>query len=1014
MSSFAERFAHLTPLQRAYLALEQAQSRLEALERARHEPIAIVGIGCRFPGGHGPEQFWRVLRDGMDMVTAAPADRWDSAVVEQTLHGLNPAALTVQAGFLKPVDRFDAAFFGISPREASSMDPQQRLLLEVVWEALEDAGLAADQLAGSQTGVFVGVHSHSSDYYWMQAGRAAHVDAFTATGTAHSVVAGRVSYLLDLHGPSVALDTACSSSLVAVDLACQSLRSAECDLAFAGGVNVRLSPEFLFATAQMGTASPSGRCRAFDAAADGIVFGEGCGIVVLKRLSDAVRDGDAIWALVRGSAVNQDGRSAGQTAPNGLAQQAVIRQALEKAGVTAGEIGFIEAHGTGTPLGDPIEVEALADVFGAGRAAGAACAIGSVKTNIGHLEGAAGIAGLIKAVLALHHGAIPPSLHLSQLNPQIALNGAPLVFPTALQPWPAGSQRRYAGVSSFGWSGTNAHIVLEEAPIPPAGAEPMPERDAAFFLPLSARSPKALPALAAAYRHLLASEVAVGDICYSAAARRTHHNYRVAFVGGSRDDLLAQLDKYLVSSESNDPSNAPAAPGKLAFVFPGQGGQWAGMGRGLLARVPVFREALVACDQALRPYLGQDLLALLADPQAGWLAEIDQLQPMLFALQVALAALWQSWGLRPDAVVGHSLGEIAAAHVAGALSLPEAARVICERSRLLRRVQGQGAMVLVELPAAAAEAAIAAVADQVALAAVNGPRSSVLAGGRAALEGVVAGLEAQGVFCRWVKVEVAAHSPQVDPLQAELLAALAGLEPSEPAIRFYSTVTPEGGLARLDGAYWTCNLRAPVRFYEAIERLAADGHTVFLELSPHPVLRQSIEETLRHAGQAGVAITSLRREEDETLALYEAAGALFTHGQPVNWEHICAGGRFVPVPTYPWQRERFWFAAAAPQSNRAAQLPPAPALEGSDPWLGRRLVSPLKEVQFETRLRADRPSYLSDHRLNETVVVPGAWYAAAGLAAARQVLGPGPHQLEHVFFPQALTLADGVERSFTP
>ncbi|MCC7362009.1 MAG: acyltransferase domain-containing protein, partial [Anaerolineales bacterium] len=597
MSSFAERFAHLPPLQRAYLALEQAQSRVEALEQAAREPIAIVGLGCRFPGGDGPDEFWRVLRDGLDMVTPVPPDRWDSAAVEQTLHGLNPAAQTVQAAFLKPVDQFDAAFFGISPREAAGMDPQQRLLLEVVWEALDNAGLVADQLAGSHTGVFVGVHSQSSDYYWMQAAGAAHVDAFTATGTAHSVVAGRISYLLDWHGPSVALDTACSSSLVAVDLACQSLRGGECDLAFAGGVNLRLSPEFLFATVQMGTASPTGRCRAFDAAADGIVFGEGCGLVVLKRLRDAVRAGDAIWALVLGSAVNHDGRSAGLAAPNGLAQQAVIRQALQKAGVSPSELGFVEAHGTGTPLGDPIEIEALAEVLGAGRAPGVVCAVGSVKTNIGHLEGAAGIAGLIKAVLALHHGAIPPSLHLNQLNPHLALHGAPLVFPTTLQPWPAGPQPRYAGVSSFGWSGTNAHIVLSESPAPPARVEPRPERDPVSILPLSARSPAALSPLAAAHRSRLASGAAVADLCYSAGARRTHHDHRVAFVGGSPDALIAQLDQYLAAGEPRPESGVPRGHRpKLAFVFPGQGGQWAGMGRGLLAREPAFRAALAACD----------------------------------------------------------------------------------------------------------------------------------------------------------------------------------------------------------------------------------------------------------------------------------------------------------------------------------------------------------------------------------------------------------------------------------
>ncbi|MEK7326261.1 MAG: beta-ketoacyl synthase N-terminal-like domain-containing protein, partial [Chloroflexota bacterium] len=548
-----------TQLRRALAAIKELRAKLESVERARTEPIAIVGLGCRFPGANSPEAFWQLLQNGVDAIAEVPADRWDV----DALFDPDPTApgkiSTRWGGFLKDVDQFDPHFFGISPREAAYMDPQQRLLLEVAWEALEDAGQTKEGLAGSRTGVFVGIHSHSADYCLLQFADPARMDFYTGTGTAHNVVSGRLSYLFDLQGPNVAVDTACSSSLVALHLAVQSLRNGECGLALAGGINLILSPEFTIAASRMHMLAPDGRCKAFDAGADGFVRGEGCGVVVLKRLSDALADGDNILAVIRGTATNQDGHTNGLTAPNGLSQQAVIRRALENAGVAASQISYVEAHGTGTPLGDPIEVEALAEVIGQPRPDGNVCALGSVKTNVGHLEGAAGIAGLIKVVLALQNEAIPPHLHFKELNPHIALANTPFVIPVEGRAWPASGEQRYAGLSSFGWSGTNAHVVVEEAPRPQLVRSGDFSRQAttevvttvvttnkAYLLPFSAHSPEALKAMARAYHDLLFTDnCSLHDLCYTASLRRTHHEYRLAVAGRSRAELVEQIDAFL-------------------------------------------------------------------------------------------------------------------------------------------------------------------------------------------------------------------------------------------------------------------------------------------------------------------------------------------------------------------------------------------------------------------------------------------------------------------------------------
>ncbi|HET7749013.1 MAG TPA: type I polyketide synthase, partial [Terriglobales bacterium] len=658
---------------------------------------------------------------------------------------------TRSGGFLEGVDLFDAEFFGIAPREAIGMDPQHRLLLEVAWEALECAGQAPSKLAGSQTGVFVGISTN--DYAALRSDPV-DIDPYTGTGNAFSVATGRISYLLGLHGPNVALDTACSSSLVAVHLACRSLRNRECSLALAGGVNLILSPDTTIYFCRMHAMAPDGRCKTFDAAADGYVRGEGCGVVVLKRLSDAQHDRDRILAVIRGSAINHDGRSNGLTAPNGSAQEAVIRCALQNAGVLAHQVGYVEAHGTGTPLGDTIELQALAATMNEGRAAQQSLVVGSVKTNFGHLEAAAGIAGLIKTVLALQHGEIPAHLHFHAPNSHSTWNELRLDVRSQTTPWPAGYVERLAGVSSFGISGTNAHVILAQAPDVTQGREP--DAGPPYLLPLSARHPGALRELARAYREASGQE-RLYDVCYTAALRRSHYEHRLALLAGSAAELDARLAAFLQEESAPGLWTGVALPTerrKLVFVFPGQGGQWPRMGRQLLASESAFRAAIEECDRAMRPFVDWSLLDALAAEQWG---RIDVTQPAIFAIQMGLAALWRAWGIVPDAVVGHSMGEVAAACVAGVLSLKDAARIICRRSLLLRQVSGCGAMAAAELSLAEAQARLAGCEGQVSVAVSNSPRSTVLSGDVAALEQLLKRFEGEGIFCRWVKVDVASH-----------------------------------------------------------------------------------------------------------------------------------------------------------------------------------------------------------------------------------------------------------------
>jgi acyl transferase domain-containing protein/thioesterase domain-containing protein len=938
-------------LREAVIALKELRTERDALARARTEPIAIVGMACRFPGGAvTPDDFWRLLEGGEDAVAEVPAGRW--RLDPDGVSPSDPASRAVRWGaFLEDVDLFDAHFFGITPREATSLDPQQRLLLEVAWEALESGGQVPDRLSGTRTGVFLGINTN--DYALLcGAFEPGKQDIYAVTGNGHCFPAGRLSYTLGLEGPSMTVDTACSSSLVAVHLACQSLRSWESSLALAGGVSLMLSPAIAQLISTTGALSPDGRCKTFDAEANGFVRGEGCGVVALKRLSDAQSDGDPILAVIRGSAVNQDGRSTGLTAPSVLAQQAMLRQALESARVAPSEIGYVETHGTGTSLGDPIEVEALAQVLGKPREDGSTCALGALKTRIGHLEAAAGVAGLIKAVMVLQRQAIPANLHFTALNPRIDLEGTSLVIPTRKVAWESPGKGRIAGVSAFGMSGSNAHIVLEEAP--PAAAPAPDDEHAVELLPLSARSAEALFCLARDYAGFLSrppagAPEALKDIVYTAGSRRSHHGHRLAVVGSSRSELVASLQAF-VNGEAHPGAvhgkTEPGARQKVIFVFSGQGSQWVGMGRELLAQDAGFRASIEACDALVQERAGWSLLAQLAAPEeASRLHETEVAQPAIFAVQVAVAALLRRWGVTPSAVVGHSVGEIAAAHVAGALSLEDAVRLVVTRGRIMQRAAGLGKMATVALSAEEATRVIEAAGDRLAVAAINDPRSVVLAGEADALAVVLARLQRDRVPCRLLRVDHAFHSPQTAPFQRELERALTGLAPRRAALAMYSTVTGAriAGEA-LDAAYWAKNIREPVLFSRAVDAAIADGHQLYIEIGPHPTLSANVEQNLLERRADGHAVFSLQRGREERRCMLRSLGALYAHGHAVEWKHVYpAGGRCVSLPAYPWQRERYWAAGSDQAAPRARPAPRTGGGATEAPFLEQLTAAPALE-----------------------------------------------------------------------
>ena len=977
------------------LALMAKQARAQTAAIARAEPIAIVGMGCRFPGGaDSPEKFWEIVRNGVDTVNEIPRSRWDLEGHYDADPSTPGKSSIRHAALLDQIDGFDAAFFGILPREAARMDPQQRIFLEVAIDAFDHAGLSRERLAASRTGVFVA--AYHTDYAQMQYADPEWIDPRTLTGILQSVIPNRLSYWLDLRGPSVTLDSACSSSLVAVHLACQSLRWGETDIGLAGGVNVMASPELMVPMSKVGFTSIGGRCRTFDASADGFVRGEGCGVVVLKRLSDAVAAGDRILSVIRSSVVNQDGHSTVMAAPNGLAQRALVREALQNARIEPARVGFVEAHGTATPLGDPIEVEALADTIGAARPDGGVCYLGSAKANVGHLEAAAGVVGLIKATLVLQHGEIPPQVHFKRLNPHLALDGTCLRVAQTRQPWPAMKLPRVAGVSSFGVGGTNAHVILEEAPVLPKVADEAegaaPPVTGPWVLPLAAQNNAALRNLAERWIEFLpATDAPLGALCTAAGEHRSQYDYRLGVVGSTVGELQERLRMFLDGTPSPGVAtghrSASGRP-RLAFVFSGQGPQWYAMGRELAASEPVFKATLTEIDAQFKRHATWSLVdELAASEQSSRLGETEIAQPAIFAIQVALAALWKSWGIEPDGVIGHSIGELAALHVAGVLSLEEAVRIVCQRGRLMQRATGTGAMAAVGLDAADAETLVRRYGSALSVAAVNSPRGAVLSGTKDALQAALKELEGRGVSQRALPVNYAFHSAQMQTLANEFMTAIGRVASEEPRTPVYSTVTGGAGDGvSFDTAYFGRNVRDTVRFAAAIDAMLDDGFTNFLEIGPHPVLGASIAECAGSKEETVTLLTSLRRGRPERETVLQAAAGIFGSVRAPRWEELNrASAAMVVLPSYPWQRERHWLREPPVSAPRAAAGGSRRAPAVVPELLGQRVPAAALSI-FSASWPHQAPKWLADHRVAGRLLMPAAGLLEALRAGACEAL----------------------------
>lgn len=1003
------------------------------------DAVAVVSMACRFPGAEDPQALWRLLDSGVDALSDAPDGRWDT----EALHDPDPEAVgkaySLRGGFVTGIDRFDAEFFGIPPQEAAAMDPQQRLLLQTAWETLERAGIPPASLNGSSTGVYVGLYGSG----YLGAARMEQLDGYVGTGTSTAVASGRIAYQLGLRGPALTVDTACSSSLVALHLAARALLDGSCDLALAGGATLMVSPRGHVEFSRLGGLSASGQCRPFAQDADGVVWGEGCGLVLLKRLGDARRDGDRVLAVIKGSAVNQDGRSQGLSAPSGPAQERVVRAALDAAGLLPGDLDHVEAHGTGTALGDPIEGRALARVFGPGRPADRPLVVGSLKSHIGHAQAAAGIGGVIKAVLSLQHERLPASLHAETPTEQIDWVAGGLELCSRPRPWPRGARTRRAGVSAFGISGTNAHVILEEAPDAPApygddsqalapapygddtaaatpsydsgnsgdscdsGDDPQsPEPPSVALFPLSART---MPALRGQAERLLDALTADPRLPLPAIARtlahhRTHFEQRAVVVARRREELLSGLRALADGQPAPELVDAPRQPlarGKVAFVFPGQGSQWTGMARDLLDRSPLFADEIDRCDAALRPHTGWSVLSVLrGDAGAPSPDRVDVVQPALFAVMVSLAAVWRARGVRPDAVVGHSQGEAAAACVAGAIGLNDAAAVVALRARALTSLAGTGGMAVVTLPQADVEKRLAEWDGRLSVAAVNSGTSTVVAGDTEPLDALLAGLERERVFVRRLAVDYASHSAQVEPVRASLLGDLEGITTHPTTVAWYSTVlagpVPD---EPLEADYWYRNLREPVRYARTVARMAADGYRHFVELSPHPALVTATRAVAEETGRDVLAVGSLLRDEDGPACLDRAAAELHAAGGEVDWRRLVPGGAPVDLPTYAWDARRHWTEAApsGPAGRRGTPLVDVHVESSDEP--DRHLFDTLVD------LRDPRFAYLTGHQVAGTVRLPAAAFLEMALEAASSLQQTAEVQLSDVVFEEPLPLA---------
>ncbi|MEU5429762.1 SDR family NAD(P)-dependent oxidoreductase [Streptomyces olivoreticuli] len=981
--------------------LGQTRRRLREVEERHQEPIAIVSMACRFPGGTGsPEALWELIAEGGDAIGPFPANRgWDL----ESLYHPDPehtgTSYVRHGGFLHDAPGFDASFFGISPREALAMDPQQRVLMETAWQLLERAGIDPAALKLTPTGVYVG--AGVPGFGGGHADRT--VEGHLLTGNALSVLSGRISFTLGLEGPAVSVDTACSSSLVAMHLAAQALRQGECNLALAGGVTVMSTPGMFTEFSRQRGLSPDGRCKPFAAAADGTGFSEGVGLILLERLSDARDNGHKVLALLRGSAVNQDGASNGLTAPNGPAQESVIRAALANAGLGAAEVDAVEAHGTGTRLGDPIEAGALLATYGRDRDEDRPLWLGSVKSNIGHPQGAAGVAGVIKMVMALQRELLPATLYADEPTPHVDWSSGSVRLLTEPVPWSRSERPRRAGVSAFGMSGTNAHVILEEAPGETAeapGSEPAPERGAGALMPwvVSARGAEALRAQAGALAEWVATDsrrASPVEVGWSLATTRSVFEHRAVIVGHDHEELLAGLGALASGEASPDVVSGVASavgPGPV-LVFPGQGSQWVGMGARLLDESAVFAARIAECERALSSHVGWSLTEVLRG-DGSELSRVEVVQPVLWAVMVSLAAVWADYGITPAAVVGHSQGEMAAACVAGALSLEDAARIVAVRSDALRQLAGRGAMASLSV---GREEAVGLVGDRsgVGVAAVNGPSSTVISGPPEQVAAVVADAGARGLRARTIDVDYASHGPQVDELAGLLMDRLSGIQPVSAEVAFYSTVTAErADTTGLDADYWVTNLRRPVRFADTVEALLADGYRVFIEVGPHPVLNLGMEETIEQAGVSAVVVPTLRRDHGDAAQLARAVAQVFTAGVDVGWRRWFPAGpipRTVDLPTYAFQHQQFWLASSGGRAGDPAGLG---LVASGHPLLGASVGLASGDVRLLSgRVSRQSGSWLDDHVVAGQALMPGAALVEWVLRAADEVGCPTLEEL---------------------
>lgn len=1022
MSDLSERLAGLSPAQRALLEKRLAAKQPQTLPPPAAEPIAIVGMACRFPGAPDLDAFWRLIRERRSAATEVPADRWDPDQFYDP-SGETPGKMSVRwAALVDAPGDFDPQFFGITPREASRMDPQQRLLLEVAWEAMENAGRPADQMAGSKTGVFIGIGATDyskvavpyDDYY-------ERIDAHMGTGNALSIAANRVSYIFDLHGPSAAVDTACSSSSLAIHFAVESLRRGESDAALAGGVNMILTPETTIAFSKARMLSTEGKCRPFDSGANGYVRGEGCGLVMLKRLADAERDGDNILAVLRATSVNQDGRTSGISAPNSQSQIACIRAALKQAGLTPDDVNYIEAHGTGTPLGDPIEMQALGEIFRSNDASAPPVHVSSVKANVGHMETVSGVAGLIKVVLMMEHDAIAPQTHFEALNPHIQLAGTRLVIPTEETAWPRGGRPRVAGVSSFGFGGTNTHLVVEG---PPAAKSIQVAADRPLhLLKLSAKSDAALAREAESFAAYLAKHADgnVADFCYSANTSKADFNHRAALAATDVMQLQTQLaslaEGKLPTGGKQNTVRSIARP-KVAFLFTGQGLQYPGMGRALYESHPVFRAAIDACDEILSErWDGESLVDILypknvaADDPKALIHQTEFTQPALFALEYALSELWQSWGVGPAIVLGHSVGEYAAACVAGVMSLEDGLALIAERARLMQSVKQRGKMAVVFAPPEKVTPALAKHGGKVVVAVLNGPENTVISGDAAAVEALATEFAAAGVQTKLLQVSHAFHSPLMDEMLDEFEEFAAGIEFQKPQVPLAANLTGQLMTEAPTPRYWRDHLRNTVRFAEGMARVAEAAPTAIVEIGPTASLlgmgRRCVPQL------ETVWLPSLRQGQEDWQTLSQSVAEYYVRGGQIDWRDWDEPWprRRLRVPNYPFERARHWhsFEGSTKRSFGGAAVAATGEASGN-PLLGTRLSTVWTNSLFEALLSARTPAFLVDHQVQGSPVTPAAAYVEQALAAADQVFGAGRHGVANLVIQQAMFLPEGTRR----